>query len=182
MAMPSLATTVSCPGVLKRFRSVPFSSSFMGREALATSVVPLMRAEMPVPLPPPVTWTFLPGFFFMYPSAQRWARITMVSEPFTITAAVARDGATSRAIVSIALLMSAFLLAAPAGAPSSYQGGVGVAGVPRGRTHPGRRGPGAWRMGNARAWRGRGGAVTIARRTGAPAGAPAGDVTRRRAG
>ena len=51
------------------------------------SVVPLMSALMPVPEPPPVTWIWAPGFFCMYSSAQRWPRMTMVSEPLTVTGA-----------------------------------------------------------------------------------------------
>ena len=39
-----------------------------------------------------MTCTFLPGLAFMYSSAQRWARMTIVSEPFTVTAALARSG------------------------------------------------------------------------------------------
>src|SRR4029079_18189311 len=56
----------------------------MGRDAVQMSVVPLMSAAMPVPEPPPVTWMTAPGCEFMYNSAQRWARITMVSEPLTV--------------------------------------------------------------------------------------------------
>ena len=51
------------------------------------SVVPLMSALMPVPEPPPVTWICVSGFFFMNSSAQRWPRMTMVSEPLTVTGA-----------------------------------------------------------------------------------------------
>ena len=61
------------------------------------SVVPLMSAAMPTPEPPPVTWTFLPALAFMYSSAQRWARMTIVSEPLTVTAALARNGTAARA-------------------------------------------------------------------------------------
>ena len=45
------------------------------------SVVPLMSAAMPVPDPPPVTWMETPGFALMSSSAQRWPRMTIVSEP-----------------------------------------------------------------------------------------------------
>src|ERR1700722_6169821 len=55
----------------------------MGRLDSQMSVVPLMSAAMPVPEPPPVTWMVIPGFSFMYVSAQRWPRMTMVSEPLT---------------------------------------------------------------------------------------------------
>src|SRR5688572_30620838 len=40
-----------------------------------------MSAAIPVPLPPPLTCTTTPGFLFMYSSAKRWPRMTMVSEP-----------------------------------------------------------------------------------------------------
>ena len=62
-----------------------FSASFMARDASQTSVVPLMRALMPVPEPPPVTWMVVAGCFFMYSSAQRCPSTTIVSEPFTVT-------------------------------------------------------------------------------------------------
>ena len=52
-----------------------------GRLDSQMSVVPLMSAAMPVPEPPPVTWMVIPGFAFMYVSAQRWPRMTIVSEP-----------------------------------------------------------------------------------------------------
>jgi len=55
----------------------------MGREALATSVVPSIKALMPTPEPPPVTWTTASGFSSMKASAQRWLSISNVSEPFT---------------------------------------------------------------------------------------------------
>ena len=54
------------------------------------SVVPLMRALMPVPEPPPVTWMTVAGFFFMKFSAHRWPRITMVSEPLMVMDPAAR--------------------------------------------------------------------------------------------
>ena len=54
------------------------------------SVVPLMSALMPVPEPPPVTWTTVAGFFFMKSSAHRWPRITMVSEPLMVMDPAAR--------------------------------------------------------------------------------------------
>src|SRR4029078_4227952 len=49
------------------------------------SVVPLISALMPVPEPPPVTCSTVPGFFCMYASAQRWPRMTIVSEPLMVT-------------------------------------------------------------------------------------------------
>ena len=52
---------------------------------------------MPVPEPPPVTCTLASGFFFMNSSAQRWTRMTIVSEPFTVTVpAFAARGSASR--------------------------------------------------------------------------------------
>src|SRR5688500_17585640 len=51
------------------------------------SVVPLMSALMPVPEPPPVTYTCTSLFLPMKSSAQRWPRMTMVSEPLRVMAA-----------------------------------------------------------------------------------------------
>jgi hypothetical protein len=56
----------------------------MGRLAFATSAVPLISAAMPVPLPPPETCRVMPALAAMKPSAQRWARMTMVSEPLIV--------------------------------------------------------------------------------------------------
>jgi hypothetical protein len=68
----------------------------MVREAWHMSVVPLMRALIPVPEPPPVTWMVALGWTRMYSSAQRWPKITMVSEPLTvISPAAAANGASS---------------------------------------------------------------------------------------
>src|SRR5204862_5217138 len=61
-----------------------FSADFIVRDDSQMSVVPLMSALMPVPEPPPVTWRTVPGFFFIYSSAHRWPRMTIVSEPFTV--------------------------------------------------------------------------------------------------
>ena len=57
---------------------------FIERDDSQMSVVPLMSALMPVPEPPPVTCMIVFGFFFMYSSAQRWPRMTIVSEPLTV--------------------------------------------------------------------------------------------------
>ena len=81
---PSLADLISLPSELKRSFSFSISLFFMGRDASAMSVVPLMSAEIPTPEPPPVTWITMSGCFVMYSSAQRWARMTIVSEPFTV--------------------------------------------------------------------------------------------------
>ena len=62
-----------------------FSLSFIGREACARSTVPLISAAMPVPLPPPLTCTTIPGCAFMYSSANRWPRMTIVSEPLMVS-------------------------------------------------------------------------------------------------
>ena len=62
---PSLATAISAGSAPFFAFSFSFSSFFIAREAFAISVVPLMSAAMPVPEPPPVTWTFLSGFFRM---------------------------------------------------------------------------------------------------------------------
>src|SRR5688572_21540146 len=70
--------------VWKRSRSLRFSSAFISREAMQMSVVPLIRAAIPVPDPPPVTCTTFPGLRPMYCSAQRCMRITIVSEPLTV--------------------------------------------------------------------------------------------------
>jgi hypothetical protein len=60
------------------------------------SVDPAMRAEMPVPDPPPVTWTTTSGRVFIYVSAHRWFKITMVSEPLTVMVSPARTAAADR--------------------------------------------------------------------------------------
>src|SRR5262245_62546391 len=57
----------------------------MGREDSQMSVPPLIMAAIPVPDPPPVTWTRVPGLLRMYVSAQRCPRITIVSDPLTVT-------------------------------------------------------------------------------------------------
>src|SRR6266704_3185390 len=74
----------------------------MGRELWQISVVPLMSAAIPVPEPPPVTMMTLPAFAFMNFSAQRWPRMTMVSEPFTVIglAAELADAASSTSMRS----------------------------------------------------------------------------------
>src|SRR5262245_3717944 len=87
---PSRATRISVPMVWNRSRSLRFSSSFISRDAMHTSVVPLISAAIPVPDPPPVTWMIWPGWLFMYSSAHRWTRITMVSEPLTVMPRAAR--------------------------------------------------------------------------------------------
>ena len=63
---------------------------------------------MPTPEPPPVTCTRLPAFCFMYSSAQRWARMTIVSEPLTVTAALARAGAIAATRAMRVRFMSSF--------------------------------------------------------------------------
>src|SRR5262245_9634568 len=78
------------------------------------SVVPEIRAAMPVPEPPPVTWRVVPGFFFMYSSAQRWPRMTMVSEPLTVmvsarTAAGASSSKPTNRVLSRMFPFSFFL-------------------------------------------------------------------------
>ena len=60
------------------------------------SVVPLMRALMPVPEPPPVTCTVVPGDCFMYSSAQRCPSSTMVSEPLMVMVAASAESGASR--------------------------------------------------------------------------------------
>ena len=49
-------------GSMPLARAASYSLSFILRLALARSTVPLMRAEMPVPLPPPVTAMAMSGF------------------------------------------------------------------------------------------------------------------------
>src|SRR5579871_5312412 len=51
------------------------------RLQLAISTVPLERAAMPVPDPPPETSTETVGSTLAYSSAHAWARFTMVSDP-----------------------------------------------------------------------------------------------------
>src|SRR5262245_24296647 len=55
-----------------------------------------MSAAMPVPEPPPVTMTTWPLCVFMYCSAQRWPRITIVSEPLTVIGLAAHADAVAR--------------------------------------------------------------------------------------
>src|SRR6185436_4393622 len=77
------------------------------------SVVPLISAAMPVPEPPPVTWIFALGFFCMYTSAHFWPRMTIVSEPFTVTpcapaiAAEPPSASAASIAIHIVLLMNA---------------------------------------------------------------------------
>ncbi len=89
-----------------------FSASFMAREASQTSVVPLMRALMPVPEPPPVTWMVVEGCFFMYSSAQRCPSTTMVSDPLTVTvpASAGRADAAPASMATAAIAIFAPVL------------------------------------------------------------------------
>src|SRR6266446_421819 len=112
-ARPSTATGNSRTSLPRLALASAFSASFIGREASQISVVPLMRAAMPVPEPPPVTWMVKPGFLLMKTSAQRWPRITSVSEPFTVmlrpsaikaTAPVISNAAVPRANFEIFLI------------------------------------------------------------------------------
>src|SRR2546427_365937 len=112
-ARPSTATGNSMTSLPRLALASAFSASFIGREASQISVVPLMRAAMPVPEPPPVTWMVKPGFLLMKTSAQRWPRITSVSEPFTVmlrpsaikaTAPVISNAAVPRANFEIFLI------------------------------------------------------------------------------
>jgi hypothetical protein len=61
MAMASRAT-MNSTGLTLFASALARSSSLMGREALAMSVVPLTSAAMPVPEPPPVTETLTSGW------------------------------------------------------------------------------------------------------------------------
>src|SRR5262249_8896597 len=78
------ATGVSTAGALRLAFTSSFSLSFIGRLDSQMSVEPLMSAAMPVPEPPPVTSMVRPWFSFMYVSAHRWPRMTIVSEPLTV--------------------------------------------------------------------------------------------------
>ena len=62
---------------------------------------------MPVPEPPPVTWMVVSGCFFMYSSAQRWPRTTIVSEPLieTVPAWAIAGAASDIAAVAIARIV-----------------------------------------------------------------------------
>src|SRR6267142_3827622 len=103
-ARPSTATGNSSTSLPRLALTSAFSASFIGRDASQISVVPLMRAAIPVPEPPPVTWMVRPGFLLIKTSAQRWPRMTMVSEPFTVmlrpSAIKATAPATSHAAVA----------------------------------------------------------------------------------
>src|SRR6267142_5727516 len=112
-ARPSTATGNSRTSLPRLALVSAFSESFIGRDASQISVVPLMRAAIPVPEPPPVTWMVKPGFLLMKTSAQRWPRMTMVSEPFTVmlrpsaikaTAPVTNSAAVPRANFEIFLI------------------------------------------------------------------------------
>src|SRR5882724_365088 len=112
-ARPSTATGNSRTSLPRLALASAFSASFIGRDASQISVVPLMRAAIPVPEPPPVTWIVKPGFLLMKTSAQRWPRMTMVSEPFTVmlrpsaikaTAPVTNSAAVPRANFEIFLI------------------------------------------------------------------------------
>ncbi len=80
MAIASLAMTNST-GSDPLAMAFSFSSIFIRREALAISTVPLIKAAIPVPEPPPVTESLTLGFITWYSSAQARARFTMVSDP-----------------------------------------------------------------------------------------------------
>jgi len=58
------------------------SSNFILREAIAISVVPSIKAEIPTPEPPPVTVILAALFLFMKFSASVWVRGKQVSLPF----------------------------------------------------------------------------------------------------
>src|ERR1051325_4203769 len=60
------------------------SAGLIRREASAMSVALFCNAAKPTPEPPPLTWIFTSGCFFMYTSAHFWARMTRVSEPLTV--------------------------------------------------------------------------------------------------
>ena len=79
MAIASLATTNST-GSVPFFSASCTSSSFIFREALARSIVPLIRDAIPVPEPPPLTEMLTSGLTW-YCSAHASARLTMVSDP-----------------------------------------------------------------------------------------------------
>src|SRR5699024_9177533 len=57
----------------------------------AISVVPLMIAVIPTPLPPPVTETRLSGCFLLKASAAFWEMGKTVSDPFTLMASVSES-------------------------------------------------------------------------------------------
>src|ERR1051325_957643 len=78
---PSMHILYSCGRTLNFLTKSAVSVGFIGREELQMSVVPFCNAAKPVPDPPPVTCTVVPGAFFMYTSAHFWPRITIVSEP-----------------------------------------------------------------------------------------------------
>src|SRR5262245_50341287 len=57
----------------------------MGRDDSQMSVPPLIMAAIPVPDPPPVTWTRVPGLLRMYVSAHRCPRIRVRYCSLTVT-------------------------------------------------------------------------------------------------
>jgi len=77
----------------------------MRREAWAMSVVPSIRAEMPTPLPPPVTVTVADGLTFMYSSASFWERGRTVSEPLIFCALAVANPASRRAAAMMNFFM-----------------------------------------------------------------------------
>src|SRR3954469_5900427 len=73
----------SCGSLPVAFFALSASGGSSLRLALARSAVPLIRAAIPIPEPPPETSTDTPGSTLPYSSAQAWARFTMVSEPMS---------------------------------------------------------------------------------------------------
>jgi hypothetical protein len=73
------------------FLACSISAGFMLRLASAISMVPLIKAAIPTPEPPPETSTFTFGATFLYCSAHACARLTIVSEPLTWMEAAGPD-------------------------------------------------------------------------------------------
>src|SRR5699024_3242296 len=73
--------------------------------AWAMSVVPSIRAEMPTPLPPPVTVIVADGLTFMYSSASFWERGSTASAPLIFCALAVATPVSRMAVASMNFFM-----------------------------------------------------------------------------
>src|SRR5262245_36815947 len=81
MLSASLATRWETPKLPCLPNSRLASLERNGLEAVQMSTFPLIKASIPVAVPPPSTYIEMPGCSFIYSSAHRRAKITIVSEP-----------------------------------------------------------------------------------------------------
>jgi len=73
--------TMNSVGSMPFTSALSISSGLILRDALAISVVLLIREAIPVPEPPPVTDILDDGLICWYCSAHARARLTIVSDP-----------------------------------------------------------------------------------------------------